>query len=145
MPTYTAEHMDQLIERHVAYRDALRKQGLIHPGQPTHALAGNLAAQQAQEAARVQQEAKSQESQAKLDLERQKAYVDRTTKQPLPTHEGFCVRCKSKVSGVVTRGEIRHKNGTRGVYGPCPNCDTPVHAFVKKEDASKPKSSTPRR
>lgn len=52
-----------------------------------------------------------------------------------PTHDGFCLGCKAKVSGVMTEGLTATKQkGVHRHHGPCPTCGTTVSTFKRKEE-----------
>lgn len=53
--------------------------------------------------------------------------------QDHPTHDGFCLGCKTKVSGVLTEAvKPTKQKGVHRHHGPCPTCGASVSTFKGK-------------
>lgn len=57
-------------------------------------------------------------------------YAPSRQPQPVPTHEGHCVKCKGKKTFEIAE-ETKMKNGALMRKGACPDCGTTVVAFAK--------------
>ena len=57
-------------------------------------------------------------------------YAPNNLPQPVPTHEGYCTKCRDKKTFEVQE-ETPLKNGAVHRKGACPDCGTKMGAFAK--------------
>ena len=51
-----------------------------------------------------------------------------------PQHDGYCVKCKTKVTAFTEAIKPSAVSGVHRHHGPCPTCGTAVSTFKRKGD-----------